>query len=187
MMRTPFTGAVVLALALALASPALAKDISFTYLDGVVQYTEPDVGDSATGYRVEGSLGLLLGFYAIGRWESADIDDLDGDLEATDLGLGWHIGLGDTIQGLAELTYTDRELGPFDEDGYTASVGVRFAPVERWEFGVKAGYRDLDEVLDGGYGEGYVLWKVWGVVGLTARAELAEEANRVGVGARISF
>ena len=187
MMRLPHLGAAMMALALLAAPPALAKDISFTYLEGAIQYTDPDIGDSDPGYRVEGSLGLLLGFYAFGTWESADIGDLDGDLEATDIGLGWHIGLGDTVQGLAELAYTDRELGPFDEDGYTASLGVRFAPVERWEFGVKAGYRDLDRALEGGYGEGYVLWKVWGVLGLTARAEIAQETNRFGVGARVSF
>lgn len=188
-MRAPVFGVCVTALACVLAGapPALAKDISFTYLDGTVQHTDPDLGDSELGYRVEGSLGLLLGFYGFARWEAVDFDDIDGDLEAADLGLGWHIGLGDTIQGLAELAYTNRELGPFDEDGYTVSVGVRFAPVERWEFGVKAGYRDLEENLDGGYGEGYALWKVWSVVGLTARAELTEEANRFGVGARLSF
>lgn len=166
----------------------MAKDISFTYLEGTANYADPDVGDGSTGYRVEGSLGLLLGFYGFARWEAVDIDELDsGDLESTDLGIGWHIGLGDTVQGLVELSYTDREAGPFDEDGYTASVGVRFAPVERWEFGVKAGYRELDDALEGGYGEAYALWKVWSVIGLTARAELAEEANRFGIGARISF
>jgi hypothetical protein len=168
-------------------APAQAKDISYTYLDGTYQSIDPDFGSSDTGYRLEGSLGLLLGFYGFARWESADIDDLDGDLSAADLGLGWHLGLGDTVHGLVELAYTDREIGPLDSDGYMASVGVRFAPLERWEFGVKAGYRDLDRNLDGGYGEGYVLWKVWSVVGLTARAELAEDANRVGIGARISF
>jgi hypothetical protein len=167
--------------------PAQAKDISYTYLDATYQSIDPDFGSSDTGYRLEGSLSLLLGFYGFGRWESADIDDLDGDLSAADLGLGWHLGLGDTVHGLVELAYTDRELGPLDSDGYTVSVGVRFAPVERWEFGVKAGYRDLDRNLDGGYGEGYALWKVWSVVGLTARAEIAEDANRFGIGARISF
>jgi hypothetical protein len=168
-------------------SQVQAKDISYTYLDGTYQSIDPDFGSSDTGYRLEGSLGLLLGFYGFARWESADIDDLDGDLSAGDLGLGWHLGLGDTVHGLVEVAYTDRELGPLDSDGYTVSVGVRFAPVERWEFGVKAGYRDLDRNLDGGYGEGYALWKVWSVVGLTARAEIAEDANRIGIGARISF
>lgn len=188
-MRASVLGGCVTALAcfLATATPAFAKDMSFTYIDGTVQNTDPELGDSDLGYRVEGSLGLLLGFYGFGRWEAADIDDVEGDFQATDLGLGWHIGLGDTIQGIAELAYSDREVGPLDTDGYTASVGVRIAPVERWEFGVKAGYRDLEDNLDGAYGEAYVLWKVWGVVGLTARAELAEEANRFGVGARLSF
>lgn len=168
-------------------SAAAAKDISYTYVEGIVQQVDPDGADSETGYRVEGSLGLLLGFYGFASWESADLDGLDGDLESSDLGLGWHLGLGDTVHALAELAYTDREAGPFDEDGYTATVGLRVAPTERWEFGVKAGYRDLDRNLEGGYGQGYLLWKPWGILGLTARAELAEDGNRYGLGARISF
>jgi hypothetical protein len=178
---------VALAMSLLGTPSAQAKDISYTYLDGTYQFIDPDLGSSDTGYRLEGSLGLLLGFYGFARWESSDVDDLEGDLKAGDLGVGWHLGLGDTVHGLVEVAYTDREIGPLDSDGYTVSVGVRFAPVERWEFGVKAGYRDLDRNLDGGYGEGYALWKVWSVVGLTARAELAEDANRFGIGARISF
>jgi hypothetical protein len=164
-----------------------AKDISYTYLEGVVQQVDPDGASSETGYRLEGSLGLILGFYGFASWESADLDGLDGDLESSDIGLGWHLGLGDTVHVLAELAYTNREAGPFDEDGYTASVGARFAPTERWEFGAKAGYRDLDRNLEGGYGQGYVLWKPWSLLGLTARAELGEDGNAYGLGARISF
>lgn len=189
--RTVRGRAAALALLLALAAvwcPAvLARDISYTYVEGIVQQVDPDGAGSETGYRIEGSLGLLLGFYGFASWESADLDGLDGDLESSDLGLGWHLGLGDTVHALAELAYTDREAGPFDEDGYTASVGVRVAPTERWEIGVKAGYRDLDRNLEGGYGQGYLLWKPWGILGLTARAELAEDGNRYGLGARISF
>ncbi len=170
------------------ASPlAGADDLSWTYLDVTVEQADPDIGDADFGFRAEGSLGLLLGFYGFARWEEVDVEDVSGDLSAKDLGLGWHIGLGDTVQGLAELAWSDRELGPFDTDGYTAALGVRVAPGDRWEFGAKAGYRDLDANLEGGYGEAYVLWKFAGVLGLTARAELAEEANRFGVGARISF
>lgn len=165
----------------------LADDISYTYVDGQVQNTDPDLGSADLGYRLEASLSLPLNLYGVARWQAADVDDVDGDLSGADLGVGWHLGLGDTIHGLAELTWTNRELGLFDEDGYTASLGVRVAPGERWEFGVKGGYRDLEENLKGGYGEAYVLWKAWGVLGLTARAELAEEANSVGVGARLSF
>lgn len=185
-MTTPLRAG-LLGLCLMMSPLVAADDISWTYVDATVNATDPDLGDADLGYRVQGSLGLLLGFYGFATWEQANLDDVEGDLEATDLGLGWHIGLGDTVQGLAELAYSNRDAGPFDEDGYTAAVGVRVAPGDRWEFGAKAGYRDLEENLEGGYGEAYLLWKFSGVLGLTARAELAEEANRIGVGARISF
>lgn len=169
------------------ASFANADDLSWTYVEAVVQEADPDIGSADPGLRLEASLGLPLNFYAFGRWESVDIDAVDGDLSAADLGLGWHLGLGETIQGLVELAYTDREAGPFDDDGYAMAVGVRVAPGERWEFGAKAGYRDLERNLDGGYGEAYLLWKPFNLLGFVARAELADEANRFGVGARLSF
>lgn len=185
--RTPALMTLLLAFfGTVLITPAIADDLSFTYLDGQIQSTNPDSGSTETGYRLEGSLSLPLNLYAIAVWEAADTSTA-GDLSAADLGLGWHLGLGETVQGLAELTWSDREAGLFDEDGYTASLGVRVAPGERWEFGIKAGYRDLDENLSGGYGQAYVLWKVWGMLGLTARAELAENSDTIGVGARVSF
>jgi hypothetical protein len=177
----------MLAVGLLAAGPVLADDISWTYFEAAAQNVDPDVASSEIGYRFEGSLNLLLGFHAFARWEQADLDDVGGDLSAADFGLGWHFGLGDTAQAFVEAAYTDREAGPFDDDGYSTAVGVRLAPGERWEFGAKAGYRDLAENLDGGYGEGYILWKPFPLLGFTARAELAEDANRYGIGARISF
>lgn len=174
---------------LALTTPlaASADDISYTYVDVSARYVDPDIGSSDTGYKAAASLGLLLNFYGFAQWETADIDNVGGDLEAADFGIGWHLGLGDTVHGLIEAAWTNRELGLFDEDGYTVNVGVRFAPGDTFEVGAKAGYRELDDNLSGGFGEAYLLWKLWGPLGLTANAELAEDANRFGLGARLSF
>ena len=171
----------------AFATPAFADDISWTYAEAYLQYVDPKAASSDNGYHVEASLGLPLGFHAIGRWEKAELGSGEGDLTGSNIGLGWHLGLGDTLMGFAEVSYTDREAGIFDEDGYTVNVGVRVSPLDRWEFGGRVGYRDLEENLAGGYGEAYLLWKVFGPFGITARAELAEDANRFGVGARFSF
>lgn len=175
------------ALALAAALPAAADDISYTYVDLNVRYVDPDIGSADTGYKAAASLALPLNLYGFAQWESADVDNVGGDLEAADFGIGWHLGLGDTVHGLIEAAWTNRELGLFDEDGYTVNVGVRFAPGDTFEVGAKAGYRELDDNLSGGFGEAYVLWKLWGPLGLTATAELAEDANRYGLGARLSF
>ena len=75
-------GILALVTSLLVAPFAQAKDISYTYVEGTFQSIDPDFGSSDTGYRLEGSLGLLLGFYGFARWESADIDGLDGDLSA---------------------------------------------------------------------------------------------------------
>lgn len=170
-----------------LSCSVIADDISYTYAELSVRQVDPDFGSSETGYRAAASLGLPLNFYAFGQYESADIDNAGGNLDASDFGLGWHIGLGDTLHALVEAAWTNRELGVFDEDGYTVNVGLRFAPGDRFEFGAKAGYRDLDDNLAGGFGEAYALWKLWGPLGLTASAELAEDANRYGLGVRVSF
>ena len=166
---------------------AQGDDIDWTYAEAYLQYVDPKQGDSDSGYHLEASLGLPLGFHALARWEKAELGDLDGDLSGSNLGVGWHLGLGDTVMGFVELSYTNRELGVFDENGYTVNLGVRVSPLDRWEFGGRLGYRDLERNLAGGYGEAYALWRLWGPLGLTARAELSEEANRFGIGARLSF
>lgn len=164
-----------------------ADDISYTYLELAARHVDPDFAGTEIGYRGAASLSLPLNLYGFAQIESADLDGLSGDLKSSDFGLGWHIGLGDTVHGLVEAAWTNREAGLFDEDGYTVNVGVRVAPGDSFEFGVKAGYRDLDANLDGGFGEAYLLWKLWGPVGLVANAELAEEANYFGLGIRASF
>ena len=166
---------------------AQSDDISWTYAEAYLQHVDPKQLSSDTGYHLEASFGLPLGFHALARWEKAELGDLDGDLSGSNLGIGWHLGLGDTLMGFVELSYTDRELGVFDENGYTVNLGVRASPLDRWEFGGCLGYRDLERNLAGGYGEAYALWRVWGPLGLTVRTELSEEANRFGIGARLSF
>lgn len=174
-------------LALALPLVSQADDLSFTYLELTARHVDPDFASSEIGYRGVASLGLPLNFYGFAQFETADLDNVGGDLNNSDFGLGWHIGLGDTVQGLVEAAWTNREAGLFDEDGYTVNVGVRVAPGDTFEFGAKAGYRNLDNNLDGGFGEAYLLWKLWGPVGLVANAELAEKANYYGLGVRLSF
>ena len=87
---TPITRC-ALALCLAgamLIAPARADDISWTYAEIHTQYVDPKRGGSDTGYRIEGSLGLPLGFHALARWEKASLDDVEGDLSGADLGIG---------------------------------------------------------------------------------------------------
>ena len=167
----------ILVLAALNAAPAFADDISWTWVEAGYGYVDPDGLDGEDSFRLAGSLSLPLNFYAFAEWENADIDQLDAEISSADLGLGWHIGLGDLVQGLAEVAYVDREAGPFDDDGYAVNVGVRVAPGDTLEFGAKAGYRDLDANLDGGYGEAYLLWKFWGPLGLKFDAELAQSAT----------
>ena len=123
-----------------------ADDISYTYAELSVRQVDPDFGSSEIGYRGAASLGLPLNFYAFAQYESADIDNAGGNLDASDIGLGWHIGLGDTLHALVEAAWTNRELGVFDEDGYTVNVGLRFAPGDTFEFGAKAGRRVVNIV-----------------------------------------
>ena len=57
----------------AFTTPAFADDISWTYAEAYLQYVDPKAASSDSGYHVEASLGLPLGFHAIGRWEKAEL------------------------------------------------------------------------------------------------------------------
>jgi len=121
--------------------------------------------------------------------------DINVDAEQTNIGFGFHHGLSERADLLAEGSYLrtrveiDTDEGPIDGDGddYRVAVGFRGALAEHFEGWVKAQYTDGD-TYDGSFG-GVVGAQVkfnqtWGIVG---EAEFADDTSRYMVGVRASF
>lgn len=143
-------------LALGFAAGAPAADLSYSYVDaGWAQSDIDDLDEKGDGFFVRGSVGFAESWFASAgyRQVSFDVGGLDIDFEAIDVGIGGHMPLSDSVDGVARLSYIDVSAdGPFgasaDDSGYGVSLGVRARPAPQFEIEAMLDYTDLDESGD---------------------------------------
>jgi hypothetical protein len=124
----------------ALATPVIADELSYTYIEAGYQKVELDdnVGFTVDGdlYGVGGSVEIGKSFHLFGDYASTDLE-FDVDIDQYSLGVGYHTPIRDHLDAIVELAYVHAEADAIgvslDKDGYGASVGVRglFAPTVR--------------------------------------------------------
>jgi hypothetical protein len=118
------------------AAPAMAKDISYTYIEG--NYLKLDVdGDKADGFVLAGSASLNDNVFlrvSAGKVETQDeltIGPFSDKIEVTErmIGLGFHGPLSETVDGVFTLSFYDQEAEfadfEVDSDGELIQAGVR--------------------------------------------------------------
>lgn len=136
---------------------AMAKDFSFTYLQGTVYDFEDDDFDG-DGYNIEGSYQLANGFLVGGYYREDDFDRVDFEVEYLGINAGFAQQLNRTTAGWFRLGYADletdsnrRELDGLNGDLFSLTGGVRtwLAPdsVEGFLVGGIERY-DVDDVDD---------------------------------------
>jgi hypothetical protein len=198
-----------------------AQDLSYSYVEGGYDRTtlDEDHGDETDvdGGYIRGSVAIGDSFHLFGRYAKLSGQETsasnsgghiyDTDLDAGEIGLGYHYALGERVDLTAEVALLDlgietiRTTRPFfgDRDPYSVTerdvstnasrvaVGVRGSIAEAVEGWAKGGYVGGGD-LDGGYtatlGVQYRFGRVWGVVG---EVELAEYWNQMRLGVRASF
>jgi len=137
-------------LLLVAATPAVA-DISYNYIDLGVQRIELDVPGAdvdGDGFAIGGSFEIADDWFVQAGFGTADFD-FGVDFDQTVLGLGYKSSISQTNDVFATVSYVRAELGPFDNDGFGISVGVRAMLTENFELNGSIGYVDLDESGDG--------------------------------------
>ncbi|MBU8977233.1 porin family protein [Lysobacter sp. MMG2] len=208
-----------LALALALAvapTAALADGHSYTYLEaGYAQLEQElpgldgfEVEDiKAGGFFIGGSAAVSPSLHVFGAYRKGDDDDLvvsapvvgpigsaSIDMSQAVLGMGYHHGLSERTDLVAELSWLNTEIdvkgddeGAQKGDDVRAAVGVRHNIANNVEVWIKGNYTDGD-VYDGAFsasaGLQYKLTSTWGLV---AEAEGGGDSAMFAVGARASF
>lgn len=175
---------IALALAAAFSMSASASEISYTYVEG--GYVNLD-GD-ADGFGLRGSLNFGdSNFYGFAGYSQVEIDGTSFDIDATNIGFGYHHALSERAHLLAELSYVNADAGIVDADGYRASVGVRGAFSDNVEGVLKANYTDGND-LDGDFsGTAGLLVKFNPTWGGFAEVEAADGGETYMVGVRASF
>ncbi|MCX7032654.1 MAG: Ax21 family protein [Arenimonas sp.] len=177
---------IALALVALLPLSAQADDkLSYTYIEG--NYVNVD-GD-ADGFGARGSVAFgESNFYGFGSYSMVEVDDVNVDIDLTDIGLGYAFSLSDNADLISEIAYVNADVdGLGSADGYRASVGVRGSFSDNFEGLVKANYidgSDVDGDFSGTVGAQYKFTQTWGVTG---EVEFADGGETYLVGLRASF
>ena len=139
--------------ALCCAGPAMAADVSYSYLEaGYVANEIDDFDVDGDGYLVRGSVGIGKSFYVLASYADADYD-FDIGAETLQIGGGVHWPLNPNLDALIELAYVDYNvdvggLGSGGEDGYTFASGVRGRVAEKWDVRVDLRFTDVGSSED---------------------------------------
>lgn len=179
-----------LALVAALPLSAQADDkLSYTYIEGGYNFVDADGGAEADGFGVRGSFEFgESNFYGFGSYSQVEVDNVNVDIDSTELGLGYAHGLSDNLDLISEIAWNDIDVDGFGSaDGYRASVGLRGSFTENFEGLIKANYNDGDNA-DGDFtatlGAQYKFSQTWGLVG---EAIFGDGGEQYLVGVRASF
>lgn len=187
----------LLALTLLAALPfaaSAAEGLSYTYVEGGYVATDTDVGD-ADGWGINGSGAISDNFHVFGGFTGQETDDqtiggvrFDGvDVDQWRVGLGYNHAVAANTDLLARVAYENYDVNGFDDDGYSAEVGVRSALAPNFEGYVLAGYQDVDNIDTDFYGRVGAQVKFnqnWGVSG---DVKFADGDTQWFVGPRLTF
>jgi hypothetical protein len=172
----------------ALAGPGLASAAAPNYSYVEVGYNDVDIeGESLDGFFAGASFGGK-NFHVFGRYNDNDADLID--ITTWWLGGGWHGGLGEKADVIAEVAYLDTSvdvlsLGDASDSGYFARGGVRWRLIKLFEIGGWVRYQDIADDTDTGY-ELNAIFNVWRI-GIGLGYEDISDAETLNAFVRFNF
>jgi Ax21 family sulfation-dependent quorum factor len=173
-----------LALAAALPMSAQASELSYSFVE--LDYVNVD-GD-ADGFGLRGAYNFGdSGFYGLAGYTNVEVDNTNVDVDFYEIGAGYHYGLSENTDLIAELAYQNAEVSGFDADAYRLSGGFRGNLSDSFEGLAKINYVDGDNTdgdFSGTLGAQYKFNETWGITG---EVEFAEDSETYLLGVRASF
>lgn len=182
---------------LMLAAPALAADISYNYIEAGYQEIEIDGGFvggadiDGDGYGLGVSFELNENWFIAASYAKADFD-FGVDLDQLSVGAGYHVPISENADFYGALSFVRAEasasgFGSVDDDGYSATIGLRGMIGERFELNGSLAYVDFG---DGGdttaFGAG-ALYSFTDAVAAGFSIETDDDVTAYGLGLRIYF
>ncbi|WP_334132835.1 hypothetical protein [Silanimonas lenta] len=176
---------IALALAATLPLAANAQERSYSFVEG----TYNKIDGSADGFGLRGSIAFGdSGFYGLGEYRN--FSDRGIDLDTWELGAGYALNLGKSLDLIAEAAYADYDV----VDGHRVSVGLRNSFGSNVEGLLKANYRDMsgrvlgNRISDNGFsGTAGLLVKFNPTWALSTEVEFDRGPEIYTVGVRASF
>ena len=186
---------------LALAAPAMAGDLSYTFVQGGYQRIDFDddfIGSvDGDGFGLGFSFEVGENFFIAGSYGTAelDTDDILGrtvDYDRTDVGLGCRGAVADKTDFFGIVSWVKAEastsgFGSQDDDGYGLTVGLRSMVTDKVELEGHLGYVDLGDSGDGtSVGVG-ALYEFTPTFAVGFDVDFDEDVTTYGIGGRIYF
>ena len=162
----------------------LAGPPQWTYLEAGFLNVDPDDLEAGDSAFAGASLGFLKNFHVNGRYVDGDYTN-DASLTYWQFGAGWHGGLGEKADLVAEARWVDTEIEDFSSDGMGLTGGVRWKPVEFFELDGFVNWVDYDDDSVDSY-EVRAIFDVWRI-GIGAAAELESDVNQYSAFVRFNF
>ena len=178
----------------ALAGPVKADSPNYNFVQAAYQRAEVDgqfgIDIDGDSFGLSGSFDVGQDFHVFGGYQQFDFD-FGIDLDQYTLGLGWHPGISSNTDLVLALAYVNVEAEApgisDDDDGYSASVGLRSMLSDRFELAGNLVYTDI------GAGDGDVSVAAQAWYSLTesfaigAGAEADDDVIIYGAGFRVYF
>jgi len=179
-------------LAAVLALPLVAhagEDLSYSYLGFGATYIDPEGFSGQNGFGAEASGAITENWHVVGGYTATNLDDVDADVDSWHVGLGYNMGINDTLDFVGRVSYvrTDVSAATFsdDNDGFGVRAGVRNAFTSNFEGSVGLNYENYSGSDDVGlYANAQFKFGDWGIV---AEATAYEDGTILYVGPRLSF
>ncbi len=186
---------------LALAAPAMAGDLSYSFVQGGYQRIDIDDdligGIDGDGFDIGFSFEVGENFFVAGSYGTAELDTdaffgLTVDYDQTDIGLGYHGAISDKTDFYGVLSWVKVEasisgFGSEDDDGFGLTVGMRSMVTDKVELEGHLGYVDLGDSGDStAIGVG-AIYEFTPNFGAGVSVDFDEDVTTYGIGARLYF
>jgi hypothetical protein len=167
---------------------AMAEDLNYSYVEA--DYVDIDVDDapSGDGFGLRGSVGFLDNLFAFADYIDGSVDGID--IENIAVGVGGHYPLGDGLDAVGRIGYTETDLsaGPISvsDDGYLLSLGLRGA-MSQFEAEGSVVYTDLSDGGDETAFEVAGRWNFSDMFSAGIAYRMGDDANVLFAGVRLSW
>ena len=178
----------------ALGTPAIADSPNYNFVQGTYQRADLDeqfgIDIDGDGFGLSGSFDVGQDIHVFGGYQQFDFD-FGIDLDELALGIGWHPAISQNTDLVATLAYINAEAEGFgvsaDEDGYSASVGLRSMLTDNFELAGSLVYTDIGS----GDGDVSVAGQTWYNLtesfAIGAGVEADDDVVIYGIGIRVYF
>lgn len=188
---------------LMLATPAMAGELSYSYVEAGYQRADIEIEDvgfgtiDLDGDAIGANFSFEVGdnFFLTGGFATADLEfeGIDvADQDTLRLGVGYHAAVSDRADFYGVLSWVNAEIsvdgfGSVDEDGYGMTVGLRSYVTDQLELEGHIGYIDLGDGGDGTSIGGSALYEFTQNFAAGVFVGFEDDASAYGIGARVYF